>query len=76
VLPLSLSYPPGNMWRRPQHIPFLNAAAINMLRARLRPKERAMVRLYLAGCFHHWEDLPGTCQGRCLLAMLAGSPTG
>lgn len=28
----------------------------------LSSKERHMVRLYIAGCFHKWEQLPG---GRC-----------
>lgn len=29
------------------------------LRQQLSQKDRQMVRLYLAGCFHKWDDLPG-----------------
>lgn len=28
----------------------------------LSPADRSLVRLYLAGCFHYWEQLPGALQ--------------
>ena len=48
-------------------LPYFHPAAFNVRSqlqpdpelGSLRPKERAMVRLYIAGCYHQWPKLPG-----------------
>ena len=39
----------------------------------LSPQDRAMVRLYMAGCFHYWDQLPGAQRLRGWPADTAGS---
>jgi hypothetical protein len=39
----------------------------------LSPQDRAMVRLYMAGCFHYWDQLPGAQRLRGWPADMAGS---
>lgn len=49
ALPDALTSPADMACQRPQH--------------QLSGKERTMVQLYLAGCLHRWDQLPGAWAG-------------
>lgn len=42
-----------------ESVGFLGAAVVAMPPVSLNDGDKALVRLFMAACFHRWEDLPG-----------------